>query len=537
MLKKLLFLFFLIPSLVYAQGGGAGAHITSEAQHPLRHNTDRLLTDTSAFDHNLSATDITVQQALETIDELAITGAPSSADYLVGTANGTLSAEIVVGTTPNGDLGGTWDNISVDDDSHAHTGSTLSGIDISNDTNLTAGDALTLTDDDIDFDGGASPGGELGGTWASPTVDATHSGSAHHAAVTAGTAIDVSGQEVSVNTTEINSTTFGDNSLASFIHTYDLTGTDVTVTFASNKITFSGDLEIVGDLYVTDVFVTNIDGDSYVLGRLGIGTISPQAGLDIATGIMVATGNKVDWNDVTDGYVLTFDTATQTWAGESVSALGDITSVGDCSTGACFDGTQGTTLTFNNAGGDATLAYDGTDFDINKGITVTGTVTGTTVSAGTFILPNGSTPTVSSAGNIAIDTSTASGASVRFYADSAYVLPAWQRFTFTITNPTSSADRAIGAFPANITIKHIRVLCVDGTNIIGGLDEADVNGLNAVAIDSDITAPAGTIATDDGSLTNPTIDANDQLYWHTTSVSGTVTKVVITVYYIYDQVN
>lgn len=52
------------------------------------------------------------------------TGAPSDADFLVGTSNASLSAEIVVGT---------------------------------------------------------SPGGELGGTWASPTVDSTHSGSAHHA--------------------------------------------------------------------------------------------------------------------------------------------------------------------------------------------------------------------------------------------------------------------------------------------------------------------------------------------------------------------
>lgn len=51
-------------------------------------------------------------------------GAPTDADYLVGTANGDLTAEIVVGATP---------------------------------------------------------GGELGGTWASPTVDATHSGSTHHA--------------------------------------------------------------------------------------------------------------------------------------------------------------------------------------------------------------------------------------------------------------------------------------------------------------------------------------------------------------------
>jgi hypothetical protein len=49
-------------------------------------------------------------------------GGVTDADYLVGTAHGDLSAEIVVGT---------------------------------------------------------SPGGELGGTWASPTVDATHSGSSH----------------------------------------------------------------------------------------------------------------------------------------------------------------------------------------------------------------------------------------------------------------------------------------------------------------------------------------------------------------------
>lgn len=55
--------------------------------------------------------------------------APNTADYLVGTADAGLTAEIVVGATP---------------------------------------------------------GGELGGTWASPTVDATHAGSAHHNALTIG---------------------------------------------------------------------------------------------------------------------------------------------------------------------------------------------------------------------------------------------------------------------------------------------------------------------------------------------------------------
>jgi hypothetical protein len=48
------------------------------------------------------------------------TGAPTDADYLVGTASGGLSAEIVVGTTPNGELGGTWGAITVDN-AHAVT--------------------------------------------------------------------------------------------------------------------------------------------------------------------------------------------------------------------------------------------------------------------------------------------------------------------------------------------------------------------------------------------------------------------------------
>lgn len=166
------------------------------------------------------------------------TAAPVDADYLVGTANATLTNEIVAGTSPGGELGGTWasptldkevysladlsdvdgvvygagrilvaDGVSkfadvsmsgdvtindggvtsvaddshdhattitgksanvsdadlgdvtissgawsVENDSHAHTGTTLSGIDISDDTNLVAGTNITLTDDQLDVD-------------------------------------------------------------------------------------------------------------------------------------------------------------------------------------------------------------------------------------------------------------------------------------------------------------------------------------------------------------------------------------------------
>lgn len=41
-------------------------------------------------------------------------GAPTSTDYLVGTADAGLSAEIVVGTTPGGELGGTWASPTID---------------------------------------------------------------------------------------------------------------------------------------------------------------------------------------------------------------------------------------------------------------------------------------------------------------------------------------------------------------------------------------------------------------------------------------
>lgn len=42
-------------------------------------------------------------------------GAPDNATYLTGTSNGTLTNEIVVGATPGGELGGTWASPTLDD--------------------------------------------------------------------------------------------------------------------------------------------------------------------------------------------------------------------------------------------------------------------------------------------------------------------------------------------------------------------------------------------------------------------------------------
>lgn len=163
------------------------------------------------------------------------TGAPDTADYLVGTAQAGLSAEIVVGTTPGGELGGTWASPTVD---ATHSGSAHHAQDHASRHAPGGGDAVKLDDLDTPDDNtdlnsttghhgllpklpggsttflredgtwqtpsgtgaptdadyligtahgslsgeivvGTTPGGELGGTWASPTVDAIHSGSSH----------------------------------------------------------------------------------------------------------------------------------------------------------------------------------------------------------------------------------------------------------------------------------------------------------------------------------------------------------------------
>ncbi len=82
------------------------------------------------------------------LDNAAALADLSAIDFLVGTASGLLSSEIVVGTTPGGELGGTWASPTVDT---THSGSAH----------------IVL------------PAGELGGSNASPTVNATHSGSSH----------------------------------------------------------------------------------------------------------------------------------------------------------------------------------------------------------------------------------------------------------------------------------------------------------------------------------------------------------------------
>lgn len=151
-------------------------------------------------------------------------------------------------------------------------------------------------------------------------------------------------------------------------------------------------------------------------------------------------------------------------------------------------------------------------------------------------IQSGTNPTVDAAGEVGIDTSTGSGAAFTFYGDQQYTLQAYQSASFTIDTPVTASDYPIRRFSRPVTIRAISVTSIAGTNVVGGLDEGDTNGANGVAVDSDITCTSGTVAADDGTLSNPSLDANDWLLWHTTSVSGAVTSVTVTVWWTWDAV-
>lgn len=115
-----------------------------------------------------------------------------------------------------------------------------------------------------------------------------------------------------------------------------------------------------------------VTADLHVTGKLTVdGAIDPTyvEFTQITTPTNpAATKNRLYFKS--DDNVYKLDSA----GNEVILASGDITSVGDVTSGAAFSGTQGTTLTFYNAGGNATLSYNGTSLITSKQLNVTGNI-------------------------------------------------------------------------------------------------------------------------------------------------------------------
>jgi hypothetical protein len=130
---------------------GALAELQSDAEADATALSDHIADATAAHaataisftpDGSIAAT--TVQAAIvEVRDEAGAGGAPTDVDYLVGTASGGLSAEIVVGTSPGGELGGTWASPTVD---ATHSGSSHAAVQAAAEATAAAALSAHLTD-------------------------------------------------------------------------------------------------------------------------------------------------------------------------------------------------------------------------------------------------------------------------------------------------------------------------------------------------------------------------------------------------------
>lgn len=348
-------------------------------------------------------------------------GAPTDADYLVGTTNASLSAEIVVGT---------------------------------------------------------SPGGELGGTWASPTVDATHSGSAHHSAVTldvnADTLLSLSTQALGLDTQTANLVFAGPGSGAAAVPTFRaVVDNDIPDTItASNYLLTSG---------------TDIIKDTHIDWGTGATQVSPT---DFA---------NEDIGDIT--------ITTGAWAVEDDSHAHTTTTVSGL-----------------DISDDTNLAGTANE------ITLTGDTLSlaTTVDLGgktSFEIPNGAANTVDTLGEVAVDSSDDQflymGAALR-------VLPYTYEKCFTIETPVD-ADDNIPLWSPNdaITITSLYGRVQGGTSVAFTISD----GTNAMeAITASTTGQA-----DDGTLVNNTFIANERVEVDFAAPTGTVNFCNVCVRYTVDR--
>ena len=237
-----------------------------------------------------------------------------------------------------------------------------------------------------------------------------------------------------------------------------------------------------------DRFVVNSSGD------IGIGTTSPWKRLSIT--------DTVTDSQLSVAYDDTRYTNFQT------------TSVGD--------------LVIDPQGNDVSLLDDNLYICAGGACPATLSGTGNLMVESILVIPNGTSPTVTSAGAIAVDTS---GDDVLLVADeggTARVVPLKQKIWSVTVASTSPAFISGGLLPIPVeldgyTMTDIRCKVDTGTSKVVAIEDASANSTE------DITC-ATSVTSDDGTITNATATAAEEMYIDFGATTGAVDYVSITVY-------
>lgn len=143
--------------------------------------------------------------------------------------------------------------------------------------------------------------------------------------------------------------------------------------------------------------------------------------------------------------------------------------------------------------------------------------------------PNGAGgTTLNDAGEVCIDTTSKT---FNFYSDQEYAISPIRQFSILIESPADTDDIPIMRFDVASTILKVVYAISGGTNWVGQIQEADdaqgTNGTDCQASDSTVTD-----TTTVTSFSNASFDAGDYCRLKSSSISGSVSWLHITVYYV-----
>ena len=149
------------------------------------------------------------------------------------------------------------------------------------------------------------------------------------------------------------------------------------------------------------------------------------------------------------------------------------------------------------------------------------------VFTGSMAVPVGTGPTVDANGEMAIDTT---ASQLLYYSSAEYAISPFRQIDFAVKNPVDADDFFLFKAQVGMTITDIHVITIGGTSISVDIQECSATGTTCTTVDAAITADSDG-ATDDGTLSNPSIDICDWVKVVLGAPTGTVTFLSGSIFY------
>lgn len=402
----------------------------------------------------------------------------------------------------------------------------LTTVDISDNTNLVAGTNITLSDDTLNVDdsfllntGDTGTGNYIFSNSTDDQITIKNGGDATGARTNSITFEFSDGDGAAIKSRRGSAEAYTD-SVLNFFSGGNTTNTKLQLGTTESVFNQGGqdfDFRVEGVGSANALFVQGSDG------AVGVRNGSPSEALDVTGNIAVS--GTVDGVDIA---ARDHDPVTLAGTPDYITLSGQVITRGtvDISDDTNLSCGTNCTLTGDEIGvDDAFLLNTG---DVGTGVYDFGGATSVEI-------PNGTSPTVDATGEIAIDTT---ADDLIYYGGAKRSIPYEMSKDFTLESPADADNFLWFKAPYALTITDIECI-VDpadsSESAVITVQECDGNGDSCAGVDGATTITCGnTTTSDDGTLSNGTIDADDYVALDIGTVTGTVSQLNVRVKYSKD---